>query len=63
VTILEHLSPETLRDLAGAITARRPSTIARRRLAPEGVDMLAGILLAGQKPTIGFFLRNWRDAS
>jgi hypothetical protein len=60
VTVLEHLSPETLRDLAGAITARRPSTIARRRLTPEGVDKLADMLIAGKKPTIGFFGRNWR---
>ena len=60
MTVLEHLSPETLRDLAGAITARRPSMIARRRLTPEGIDKLADMLLAGQKPTIGFFRSNWR---
>lgn len=63
VTVLEHLSPETLRDLAGAITARRSSTIARRRLSPEGVDKLADILLSGTTPTIGFFRRNWRTES
>lgn len=61
--VLQHLSPETLRDLAGAITARRPSTISRRRLTPEGVEQLADMLIAGQKPTIGFFRRNWRDVS
>jgi len=63
VTILQHLDPCTLRDLAAAITARRSSTIARRRLTPEGVDKLADILLSGTTPTIGFFRRNWQTES
>lgn len=55
---LACLSPRTLRDLAAAIEARTPAARARGTLSAEGVDRLAGILLAGTTPTIGFYRRH-----
>jgi hypothetical protein len=51
------LDPSTLRHLASAIEARSPEMVARRALTPEGVERLAEILLAGGKPTVGFWRR------
>jgi hypothetical protein len=62
MTTIEHLDPATLRHLAAAIEGRSPEMVARRALAPEGVDRLADILLGGGKPTIGFW-RKYRMAS
>jgi len=56
-SVLEHLSPSTLRHLASAIEARDPERVARRQLTQEGIEHLADILLAGGKPSIGFFRR------
>lgn len=55
--VLSHLSPRTLRDLASAIEYRRPEATAVGALTSEGVERLADILLAGDRPTIGFFRR------
>jgi hypothetical protein len=52
---ITHLNPRTLRDLADLIEARSPEAIARRSLTDEGVEKLADILLAGNRPTIGLF--------
>lgn len=59
---LTSLSPKTLRDLAAAIEYRSPQAQARRELTPEGIELLADILLAGSQPTIGFF-RRYRKAA
>jgi hypothetical protein len=56
-SVLEHLSPRTLRDLAAALEARTPAVRARGTLSTEGVDELADILIAGTTPTIGFYRR------
>jgi hypothetical protein len=47
--------PQALRDLAAAIEGRHPD--ARRPLTAEGVERLAEIVMRGERPTIGFFLR------
>lgn len=49
--------PSTLRHLASVIEATSPEVVARRALTTEGVDRLADILLAGGKPTVGFWQR------
>lgn len=54
---LEHLEPGTLRALAAAIEGQDSRRVARRQLTPEGVDRLAEILLAGSRPTVGFWRR------
>jgi hypothetical protein len=56
------LNPSTLRDLAAAIEWRSPAAVARRRLTPEGIERLAEILLAGERPAIGLFRRYKKDA-
>ncbi|MHB1583666.1 MAG: hypothetical protein ACYCU7_18490 [Acidimicrobiales bacterium] len=43
-----------MRDLAAAIEMRTPEARAGSALTVEGVDRLAGVLLAGSVPTIGF---------
>ena len=49
--------PTALRELAAAIEARHHT---RRRLSAEGVERLAEIVMRGEKPTVGFFLRDRR---
>ncbi len=56
------LNPRTLRELACLIEAWSPQMKARAQLSEEGLERLADILLAGGKPTIGFF-RRWSRAS
>ena len=58
--VLESLlrNPETLRHLAALAEARSPSRRARARLTPEGVEILADMLVAGGRPTIGFWRKN-----
>jgi hypothetical protein len=62
VRAAELLDPSTLRHLAAVIDARDPERVSRSRLSAEGVDRLADILLAGSRPTVGFWLR-YRIAS
>ena len=57
MTALAQLSPRVLRDLAAAIEGQSPERRARAELTPEGVDRLAAILLAGGRPTVGFWRR------
>jgi hypothetical protein len=52
---LVDIDPRTLRDLAAAMEARHPERVARQSLTDEGLEKLADLLLAGGKPTIGFF--------
>lgn len=59
---LDRLNPRVLRDLAAAIESRDPAARARVELTPEGIDRLADLLLAGGRPTIGFW-RRYRKAS
>ena len=65
VTMLEDVDSRTLRDLASALRARAEAKeaadlTARRSLSPAGVDRLAEILAAGDRPTIGFWHRYGR---
>jgi hypothetical protein len=50
-----------LRELAALIEAREPdrggSAQARRRLSPEALNELADMLIAGKRPTIGWWKR------
>ncbi|MHB8594330.1 MAG: hypothetical protein ACYDB3_08370, partial [Acidimicrobiales bacterium] len=54
---LLDLSPRHLRELAALLEARDPELAARRRLSAAGSERLADILLAGDRPTVGFYLR------
>jgi hypothetical protein len=56
------LSPRTLREVASAMEAMSPEARAVAELSDEGINVLARILLAGGKPTVGF-LRRHRCAS
>jgi hypothetical protein len=60
--ILSYLDAPTLRHHASLKDAQDPQLVARRALTPQGVDRLAEILLAGGKPTVGFW-RRYRTAS
>lgn len=58
-------SPEVLRDLAGVLRARAEDIEARgprrravARLSPESLDELADMLLAGDRPTVGWWVRH-----
>ena len=69
-TPLVGMDPTTMRDLGHALIARAeaaeeadPRRKAYRNLTPEGVERLAEILTVGDRPTIGFFLRNRRTES
>ena len=55
--ILDHLDPSTLRELASVIEGQDPERRALRELTPEGVERLAEILIAGGRPTAGFWRR------
>jgi hypothetical protein len=57
--LLDYLDAPTLRHLAAVKEAQDPARLARQALTPEGIDRLAEILLAGDKPTIGW----WRRAT
>lgn len=58
MSVLEHLSPKVLRDLASAIEARQPpERFTACDLTDEGVERLGEILTQGQTPTIGFWRR------
>ena len=59
-TALAELDPATLRALAAAIEGQDPERRARRELTDEGREKLADLLLAGGKPTVGFFRRHRR---
>jgi len=62
VTVLEHLKPSTLRDLASAIEARLPpERLAACDLTPEGVERLGEILASGGSPSIGLWRRYRRS--
>jgi hypothetical protein len=56
--ILEHLDAPTLREIASIKDASDPGRVARNELSPEGRERLAEILLAGSKPTVGFWLKH-----
>jgi hypothetical protein len=55
--ILKHLDGPTLRHHASLKDAQDPQLVARRALTAEGVERLADILIAGGKPTVGFWRR------
>jgi hypothetical protein len=55
--VIGTLSPRILREVASAMEDRSPEMVARARLTPDGVVRLADILLAGSKPTVGFWRR------
>ena len=60
--VLSDLHPATLHALAAAIQARDPELVARRQLTDEGLERLADLLIAGDRPTIGFW-RKYRVAT
>lgn len=55
--MITTLSPRTLREVAGAMEARSSEMRAVDELTSEGVTILADILLAGSRPTVGFWQR------
>ena len=60
--MITTLSPRTLREVASAMEARSAENVAVDELTDEGVVRLADILLAGSKPTVGFW-RKYRCPS
>jgi hypothetical protein len=59
---LASTTPEILRELADLLETREPnragSPEARRRLSPESLEELAGMLIAGKRPTVGWWRRH-----
>ena len=53
---LPRLSSRTLRELAAVIERQDPARKARLELTEAGVERLAEILMAGDRPTVGFYL-------
>ncbi len=51
------LSPQTLRELAAALEWNSPRAKARRDLSPKAIDELALMLIAGNRPTLGWWRR------
>lgn len=52
------LSPTALRELAAAIEATDTSGQAQRDLSPEAASDLADLLIAGKRPTVGWWQRH-----
>jgi len=52
-----ELDPKALRDLAAAVEVQSPETRARARLSDEGRAELVDMLIRGDRPTIGWWLR------
>jgi hypothetical protein len=52
------LDPTTLRELAAVIEWRCSGVEARRSLSEDGVRELADMLIAGERPTIGWWRRH-----
>jgi len=64
VTVLEHLKPSTLRDLAAALEARLPpDRLCSSDLTSEGVERLAEILECGGTPALGLWKKYRRRQS
>jgi hypothetical protein len=55
---LPSTSPEVLRELAAVIEKRDPARRARQSLTPESLEELADMLLAGKRPSLGWWVRN-----
>ncbi len=56
--LASQFSPEGLRHLASLMDDASPGMIARRRLDENGVNALCEMLVAGKKPTVGWWVRN-----
>lgn len=53
--LVQHLDAQTLRELASLADARRHPT---PTLTGEGLEILTRLLVAGDRPTIGFYRRH-----
>ena len=60
--MIDTLTPRILREVASAMEAMSPEKRAVDELSPEGIEVLAGILMAGGKPTVGFWRRYRRTS-
>ncbi len=54
-----QFTPDELRHLAAIMDAQRPGATARRRLSEASVEELAAMIVAGKRPTVGW----WRRAA
>lgn len=55
--MLLGLTPAELRHLAAALEARDPELVARQQLTSQDVEELGDMLIAGRRPTIGWWKR------
>lgn len=56
--LVDQFDAATLRELAAVKERQDPARLARRQLSPAGVEILAEILIRGDRPTVGFFRRH-----
>jgi hypothetical protein len=56
--LVEQFDAGTLRHLAGQMDLDNPTLIMRRRLDDASLDELAAMIVAGRKPTIGWWRRH-----
>jgi hypothetical protein len=61
--MLLELDPQQLRELAAARERLSPKMQAHRRLDDEGREALFGILVRGDRPTIGWWRRQFERIS
>jgi hypothetical protein len=54
---MPSMSPAVLRELAAIIEAREPRRRAIAALSPEKLEELADMLIAGKRPTVGWWQR------
>ena len=61
--LLELFSADQLQHLAAIKRAREPYLVARRRLSEASVEELAEMIVAGKRPTCGWWRRQTEQAS